>query len=373
MRRAVYLDLSIPLFEKESDLKLFSDSLKDLARFISKTSNIKFYVSLTIEFMTTFKKEASPLISSITELQKEGRVEFVVKDSFDINSLILPRNISEFSLILNEYLIGYHFGDKRNFEGDPSIMVRDLVSIFPYKGAVSKKSDLDFLESELGYKNFLLSKEYLPESYLHNSNFFIQVDFEFSKLFTTFVSKESLESYLLGSISSNYMLYYVNPYNIFRDNSDTFTLNFSNLFHLLDLSTSLEFKFFSESFDMPIYRDIKLIESLISENDLLKRQKDLARFVKIELPSSLDLSIYEEYRVSPLWESTGNALIDEYLKTSFLMLTLLSSSIESKINLLNKPLINYLSAILDELSKYSKSNLEFNEALLEYRSYINQK
>lgn len=372
MRRAVYLDFSIPLFEKDSNLKNFSVYLKDLSRYIAKTSNTKFYVSISLEFLTTFKNEILPLLDSVKGLIKDDRVEFIVKDSFDVNSLQFPRNIAEFNFIFNEYLLGYFFGDKRNFEGDPSIMIKNLNNLMPYSGILNKK-DLDFVRG-MGYSNFFLDKKIVGEnSFIHNSDIYALIDFDFSNLFTGFVDKDVLDKYLLQNISCNYMVYYVNPYNLYLHNQESFNINLSNLFHLIDLTDKIEYRFADEYFEMPVTKELSLFENLQKADELLTYQVNLSKYMKLDLPQNFDLTIFDDLRNVSLWDSTGNKLIDEYLRTSFLMLTLLSNSINSKINLLNKHLVAHLSSILNELEVYSNNNEEFKKTVQEYRSYINQK
>lgn len=371
MRRAVYLDFSIPLFEKDSNLKGFSVYLKDLSRYIAKTNNTKFYVSISLEFLTTFKQDIQPLMESIKGLIKDDRVEFIVRDGFDINSLQFPRNISEFNFIFNEYLLGYFFGDKRNFEGDPSIMIKNLNNLMPYSGVLNKK-DFEFVKG-MGYSNFFLDKKVLGDnSFIYNSDIFAVVDFDFSNLFSGFVDKDLLDKYLIQNISCNYMVYYVNPYSLFLDNQDSFNINLSNLFHLIDLTDKIEYRFADEYFEMPVIKDLNLFEMTTNSDKLLPYQINLSKFMKLDLPQNFDLSIFDDLRNVSLWDSTGNKLIDEYLRTSFLMLTLLSNSINSKINLLNKHLVAHLSNVLDELEVYSNNNQEFKKTIQEYRSYINQ-
>jgi hypothetical protein len=371
MRRAIYLDFSLPLFEKDSNLKGFSSNLKDLVRYISKTKNTKFYVSLTLDFVTTFKSEIEPLSQALKELYKEERVEFVVKDSFDVNSLNYPRNISEFNYILNEYLIGFYFGDKRNFEGDPSILVKDLVNISPYKNNLTIE-DYKFLKG-MGYSTFLLDKDFLGDSsFIFDNSIFIKVDFEFSKLFSSYVEKEVLDNYLLSDISNNFMVYHINPYKFYLNNPESFNINASNLFHLIDLSDKVEYRLADEAFEMPVIKDFKFNHISSSQDELFNYQYNLAKFMKLDLPENFDLSIFEDLRTVSLWEGTGNKLIDEYLRTSFLMITLLSGSINSKIKLLNKHLVSHLSIILDELESYSRNNHDFKSAIQNYRSFINQ-
>jgi hypothetical protein len=108
-----------------------------------------------LDFITASKKSGEDLIKVLNYLYKEDRVELVVKDNFDVYSTSLSQECFEFNAILNEYLLGFYFGSKKNFEGDNSVMVKNLVSYLPYNGKLVL-NDLEKL-SQLNYRNILFS------------------------------------------------------------------------------------------------------------------------------------------------------------------------------------------------------------------------
>jgi len=111
------------------------------------------------------------------------------------------------------------------------------------------------------------------------------------------------------------------------------------------------------------------------DSELYRIQKDLEKFLKPSFIDNLEqmVATTEDYKNIPLWQGTGNKLVDEYLRFTYLMLTLLSFSIHGKINLLNKGFSNYLIGIINELKVYSDDNVEFKETLERFSDYINQK
>lgn len=378
MRRAVYLDFSTPLFESESQLNGFFSTLPELSRYIQKTKNIKFYISVTLDFITASKKSGDDLLRVLNDLYREDRVELVVKDNFDVYSTSLSRESFEFNSILNEYLLGFYFGSKKNFEGDDCIMIKNLINYLPFKGRFVL-SDLDKL-SQLNYKNIFVDSEQIKgSSFITNGTNFTSLDLKFISLFRSFINKESLNMYLQESIGKSYLVYYANCYDIYSQNYQEYGVNMANVLHLMDLTDSIEYRFAEESFDMPVYRDLNgLLDSdlpydtFYTSSELYKLQKNLSELVDKE-GMVLDSSIVEELRAAALWESTTSTEVNEYLRYNFILLSLLSHSIDDKINLPNTSIKVNVSTLLNELTNYSNLDIKLKPAIEDYSSFINQK
>jgi hypothetical protein len=379
MRRAVYLDFSTPLFESESQLKEFFSSLTELSRYIQKTKNIKFYISITLDFITASKKSGEDLIKVLNYLYKEDRVELVVKDNFDVYSTSLSQECFEFNAILNEYLLGFYFGSKKNFEGDNSVMVKNLVSYLPYNGKLVL-NDLEKL-SQLNYRNIFVDSQYIKgTSFISNNTNFTCLDTKFKALFGTFISKESLDGYLTSEIGKSYLVYYVNCFDIFIQNPQEYSVNMSNVLHLMDLTDSVEYRFAEESFDMPVYKDLNTLTSLsdtyesqYSSKELYEVQKALSKLVDLKDSSTIDLAVADELRSVALWESTTSEVVNDYLRYNFILLSLLSHSIDAKLDLLNLATKTNVSSLLKELDVYSKDSEKLKSVIESYSSFINQK
>ena len=378
MRRAVYLDFSTPLFESESEIKGFFSSLPELSRYIQKTKNIKFYISITLDFITASKRSGDELLKVLNDLYREDRVELVVKDNFDVYSTSLSQESFEFNSILNEYLLGFYFGSKKNFEGDDSVMIKNLINYLPFRGRLVL-SDLDKL-SQLNYKNIFVDSDQIKgSSFITNGTNFTSLDLKFKALFSSFISKESLNMYLQESLGKSYLVYYVNCYDIYTQNSKEYGVNMSNVLHLMDLTDSIEYRFAEESFDMPVYKDLNGLsgldlpyDSFYASKELYKLQKNLSGLVDTD-GRPLDISVVDDLRSVALWESTTSSEVNEYLRYNFILLSLLSHSIDGKINLPNSSIKVNVSTLLNELDSYSNLDKKLKSAIEDYSSFINQK
>jgi hypothetical protein len=117
------------------------------------------------------------------------------------------------------------------------------------------------------------------------------------------------------------------------------------------------------------------LENFKLDRELLDIQEKLSLYIKPSLLNDFE-RIFEnndDFRNIPLWETSGNKLVDGYLKFTYLMLTLLSFSIHGKINLLNKGFLTHISSIINELKVYSTGVDGFTEVLNDYSEFINQK
>jgi hypothetical protein len=379
MRRAVYLDFSTPLYESESNLNSFFLTLSDISKTIHRSRNTKFYVSITLDFITFSKDKSAELIQTLKELAESDRVQFVVKDNFDVCSPVLDGGVFEFNSILNEYLLGYLFGSKKNFEGDPSIMIRNLVNYFPYDGKVT----LDTLKEaeNFGYKNILIDSNCLSGgSFVFSGVSFTKLDLAFGEVFRDFITKDRLDSFLKKDLATDYQTYYLNLYNCYSENPAEFLINLSNVIHLLDLSEFVDYKFADESFEMPVEKDLKSVSiSTISDlsarnynsEKLLSIQKDLSSFIKLDRTTQIDGLELDDFKTIPLWESTTSEEVNSYLKYCFIILSLLSRSVDTKLYLLGSQVKPQLTSFLKELENYSDNEKDLKRVLDTYSSFIN--
>lgn len=378
MRRAVYLDLSIPLFEAEDQLKSYFLNLSEISKYIHRTRNIKFYVSVTLDFITSSKKFSNELLNVLKELYENERVEFVIKDNFEVFSTSMGDKVFEFNSILNEYLEGYLFGSKKNFEGDNSIMIKDLNNYHPFRSQLIVE-DLDKVKS-LGYRSLFLDSNLFSESsFIYDSLVFIALNLHFKDIFTSFINKESLESFLNRDISKSYEVLYLDLYNTFLLHPEEFLINLSNTLHLLDLTDLIEYRFADESFEMPVKKDLNSIldrevsyPSFYEHKDLYEAQRGLGEFLLTpsDDPNSAE---YEEFRSIPIWEVTTSDKINDYLRINFIIMTLLSHSIDSKLKLLNDDQKAHLTTFLKEVENYSNDNKELIKITKALNSIFNQK
>jgi hypothetical protein len=382
-RTAVYLDLSTPLFEKDTDLSSYKVLVDELSRVLLKSLNIKLYISVTLETLNLISSSGQ-IFYSLKSLMNHERVQFVIKSNFENPTQLLNSSCLEVNCILNEYLIGSLFGNLNTFEGDKAIVIKDLVSFSPFKNIMSF-NDISLL-NEYGYTTFILEESIIESSCIVGNNFLIKAITNTSALFENYLNLDSLGKWLELNIKGTYEVIYLPLYDLFKLYPNTAKVNLFNLIHLLDHSDKIVFSFVDETFSLPIYRNFQEVIKEIDilnyfqtnfklDSDLFEIQKDLEKFLKPSFIDNLEsmVSTTEEYKNIPLWQGTGNKLVDEYLRFTYLMLTLLSFSIHGKLSLLNKGFSTYLTGIINELKVYSEDNPEFKTTLERFNSYINQK
>jgi hypothetical protein len=148
----------------------------------------------------------------------------------------------------------------------------------------------------------------------------------------------------------------------------------------MDLTDSIEYRFAEESFDMPVYKDLNTLASLSDTYDsqyaskgLYEAQKSLSKLIDLKNSTSLDLAVADELRSVALWESTTSEIVNDYLRYNFILLSLLSHSIDKKLDVLGSSTKSSVSTLLNELDAYSKDSEKLKSAIENYSSFINQK
>lgn len=382
-RKAVYLDLSIPLFEKESDLNEYKLTLDELSKSILKSVNIKYYCYLPLETLNLIGSNAQ-IIYSLKNLMSHERVQFIISGNFNTVSPLMSEDLLEVNCLLSEYLVSYLFGDLKTFEGESAVVGKNLTTYSPFKN-VMNINDISRLNA-YGYSSFILSESICNETFINGENIFIRLNLNIQDLFNSFIDLKAFKDWAGSMVGIDYEVLHFPAYELLKTYKDTFKINLTNFFHLLDHEDGFEFSFVDESFLLSIKKDIAgnlmdmnqkdfILSNYRVDTDLLNLQERLSAFVKPSLLDNFE-RIFEnndDFRNIPLWEASGNKLIDGYLKFTYLILTLLSFSIHDKINLLNKGFLTHVSSIINELKIYSTGVEGFAEVLKDYSDYINQK
>jgi len=103
-----------------------------LVKLIKKYKNIKVSINIPLSTLELLDRYGfHPLISEIKDLYENERVEIVGSAAYNPLLPDFPSKIIEDQIILNEYALGYYFGSKQGFEGEPSIMIRDVEGFIP--------------------------------------------------------------------------------------------------------------------------------------------------------------------------------------------------------------------------------------------------
>jgi len=156
------IDFYQPSIYNESVVKkVISDFHLPLIRILKMYKSLPFSISVplsTVELWEDFGFES--LISELKGLRQNenqsqnenqgDRIEMLSSSPYGVVLNGLPENIVESQIILNEYGLGYYFGSTRGFEGEPSVVLKDV------GGFISSSSFVDDtvikILNNLGYK-----------------------------------------------------------------------------------------------------------------------------------------------------------------------------------------------------------------------------
>jgi len=92
----------------------------------------------------------SNIIASMKELVELGRVEIVGTAAYHPLLTKIQPSFAEQQIILQEFALGYYLGRRKGFDGDNTVMYKDLKGFFPPELAVNR--DLLGILSDLGYE-----------------------------------------------------------------------------------------------------------------------------------------------------------------------------------------------------------------------------
>ena len=161
------IDLNQPLVNEESVIKRsITDFYNPLARLLKSYKNISFSLNIPLSTLELWEKHgASGLISDFKDMYQSEKVELINSSPYGLSLSGLPGKAIESQLIFNEYGIGYYLGSRQGFEGEPSIMIKDVTGFLPaFNNLDSSVLNVlfDFEYSWFAIKNPFL-KEYLFE------------------------------------------------------------------------------------------------------------------------------------------------------------------------------------------------------------------
>jgi len=157
------IDFYQPPIHNESVVKkVISDFHLPLIRILKMYKSLPFSISVplsTVELWEDFGFES--LISELRDFcqneNQSDRIEMLSSSPYGMILNGLPENVVESQIILNEYGLGYYFGSTQGFEGDPSVVLKDI------DGFVSSSSFVDDtvikILNDLGYKWVAIENE----------------------------------------------------------------------------------------------------------------------------------------------------------------------------------------------------------------------
>ena len=127
------IDLNQPLVNEESVIKRsITDFYNPLARLLKSYKNISFSLNIPLSTLELWEKHgAAGLILDFKDMYQNEKFELINSSPYGLILRNLPEKIIESQFILNEYGIGYYLGSRQGFEGEPSIMLRDVTGFLP--------------------------------------------------------------------------------------------------------------------------------------------------------------------------------------------------------------------------------------------------
>lgn len=165
------IDLYQSPTQDESVFKhVVSDFFNPLIKIIKSFKSIKVSLNIPLSTLELLDKyDYQSVIKDIRDLYENDRVEIVGSAAYNPLLTETHSKIVENEIILNEYALGSYFGAKQGFEGEPSIMIKDIDGFLP-TGLAVNKSVLDTL-GELKYEWVLVDNRFVSNPPDQNSNF----------------------------------------------------------------------------------------------------------------------------------------------------------------------------------------------------------
>ena len=138
---AFLLHLYQPPTQTEAAFKVIAhDCYVPLIKLIKSKSNCKFTLNTPLSLLEQLEKYGySNVINQIKELVEADRVELVGSAAYHPLLTKIPEDFVYKQIVLNEYGLGYYFGQRQGFEGEISMMVKDIRGFFPPELAINKK------------------------------------------------------------------------------------------------------------------------------------------------------------------------------------------------------------------------------------------
>lgn len=108
------------------------------------------------------KYDCSSWIEGVKDLVTSEQVELTGSAAYHSLLTKVSHIVSEKQIVLNEYGLGYYFGRRSGFEGEPSVLVKDLNGFFPPELAINNETVK--LIDTMGYKWIMVDELALSES-----------------------------------------------------------------------------------------------------------------------------------------------------------------------------------------------------------------
>lgn len=164
------IDLHQSPTQEESIFKqAVNDLYIPLIRLIKSKKDMKITLSVplsTLELLDKYGFEDQ--INDLKELYSSEKIDLVGSSAYGSLLDSLPNDAIENQIIYNEYSLGYYLGSRQGFEGESSILIKDLQGFVPSYFYIN--SQILKLVEGLGYNWVLTSEDCLPKKYKETSS-----------------------------------------------------------------------------------------------------------------------------------------------------------------------------------------------------------
>lgn len=172
MKVSFLFHLYQPSFQTEAVFRdIFNKSYNPLLKLIKTHKNFKVTLNTPLSLLEQMDKYGyTSWIEDIKDLVNTEQVEITGSAAYHSLLTKIPTEIAEKEIILNEYGLGYYYGRRSGFEGEPSVLIKDLNGLFPPELATNMEV-LNILDT-MGYKWLLCDETALPQGSSPNLNYY---------------------------------------------------------------------------------------------------------------------------------------------------------------------------------------------------------
>lgn len=162
MKLALMLHLYQPEIQEAAIVKNIAETCYlPLIKLIKKRKELNLTLNIPLSLLSKMEDSGyNSWIADVKDLHKSGRVELTGTGAYHPLITSLPTHLAEQQIILQEYGLGYYFGQHTGFEGETAVLIKEVTGFFPPELAVNNTivNQLD----ALGYDWVLVDETGLP-------------------------------------------------------------------------------------------------------------------------------------------------------------------------------------------------------------------
>ena len=177
MKIVFLLHLYQPPVQNETEFKtIYTQVYFPLIKYIKNKKNLRAVLSIPLSLLEQMDRYGyKSWIEDVKNLFENERIELTGGAAYHPLLTKIPEIFIEKQIVLNEYGLGYYFGRKSGFEGEASIMIKNLDGFFPPEMAIN--SELVYILNEFQYKWVVADETLVPNREIKRENKFGIYDF----------------------------------------------------------------------------------------------------------------------------------------------------------------------------------------------------